>query len=232
MKKGILYLLPNTLGGHADTYCTAQSRAVTATVRCYLAEELKSARRLLRANGYTDDFSDIQFEMLNEHTREDELMSMLTPLIEGKDMAIISEAGLPCVADPGSNAVLLAQHMGVRVVPLSGPSSILMTLISSGLGAQRFTFNGYVPREKNERMHKLKQLETHASQGHTQLLMDAPYRNNQLMDDLLKLRPSLHLCIAVNISLPDEWIKTKTVAEWKMNKPELHKKPVMFALGS
>lgn len=229
--KGILYLLPNTLGSGADAFATAQSRLVVMQVRHYLVEEIKSARRLMRTLGYQNDFSDVEFEMLNEHTKDDDLMQTMMPLLNGQNMAIISEAGLPCVADPGADAVLLAHQMGVKVVPLSGPSSIMMALMASGLNGQQFTFIGYLPREKAERMGKLKQMEQLASKGHTQLFMDAPYRNNQVLDEVLQLKNDLHLCIATNISLENERINTKSITDWKLKKPDLHKQLVMFVLG-
>ncbi len=226
-----MYLLPNTLGGTAEGYATQQGRAVVAGVRHYIIEEIRSARRLMRALGYTEDFSDVNFAMLNEHTKEGALMNTMMPLIEGNNMAIISEAGLPCVADPGKDAVLLAHQMGVRVVPLSGSSSILMALMASGLNGQQFTFNGYLPRARNERTAKLRQLEGLALKGQTQLFMDAPYRNNQVLEDALTLKGDLHLCIATNISLENERINTKSISDWKLKKPDLHKQLVMFVLG-
>lgn len=230
-KKGTLYLLPNTLGAGTDAYATEQGKRVAAHVRHYIIEELRSARRLLRALGYAGDFTDVEFYLLNEHSKDEQLMQTMMPLLAGNDMAIISEAGLPCVADPGSNAVLLAHQLGVRVVPLSGPSSIMMALMSSGLNGQQFTFVGYLPRERGDRTAKLKQMEGLAMKGHTQLFMDAPYRNNQVLEEALTLRGDLHLCIATNISLDNERINTKSISDWKVKKPDLHKQLVMFVLG-
>ena len=230
--KGVLYLIPNTLGSGADAYATALGSQIVSKVRVYLIEEIKSARRLMRALGYADDFQDVEFIMLNEHSKPDQLMQSIQPLLLGKSMGIISEAGLPCVADPGSDAVLLAHQLGVKVIPLSGPSSIMMALMASGLNGQQFTFNGYLPRERNERIKKLKQLEFLALKNQTQLFMDAPYRNNQVLEDICaQVKPDLHLCIATNVSCDNERINTKPVGEWAKKKPDIHKQPVMFVLG-
>jgi 16S rRNA (cytidine1402-2'-O)-methyltransferase len=230
--KGVLYLIPNTLGSGADAYATALAAQVVSKVKIYLIEEIKSARRLMRALGYPGDFQDVEFIMLNEHSKSNELLQGLQPLLQGQSMGIISEAGLPCVADPGSDAVLLAHQLGVKVIPLSGPSSILMALMASGLNGQQFTFNGYLPRERHERIKKLKQLEFLALKNHTQLFMDAPYRNNQVLEDICgNVKPDLHLCIATNVTCDNERINTRPVGEWAKKKPDIHKQPVMFVLG-
>jgi 16S rRNA (cytidine1402-2'-O)-methyltransferase len=170
--------------------------------------------------------------MLNEHTRSTEIDSIIEPLLHGQDMGLISEAGLPCVADPGSNVVAMAHEAGVKVVPLVGPSSILMALMASGFNGQQFTFNGYLPRERSERIRKIKQLEQMAFTGITQIFMDAPYRNNQVLDDVLQTcRMETKLCIASNITCDNERINTKTVMEWSVRKPDINKMPVMFLLG-
>lgn len=230
--KGTLYLIPNSLGSGPDAYATALATQVVSKVRIFLIEEIKSARRLMRALGYAGDFQDIEFIMLNEHSKADDLMQSMQPLMQGQSMGIISEAGLPCVADPGTDAVLLAHQLGAHVIPLSGPSSILMALMASGLNGQQFTFNGYLPRERHERIKKLKQLEFLALKNHTQLFMDAPYRNNQVLEDICEqLKPDLHLCIATNVTCDNERINTKPIGEWAARKPDIHKQPVMFVLG-
>jgi 16S rRNA (cytidine1402-2'-O)-methyltransferase len=170
--------------------------------------------------------------MLNEHTRSQEMDSIIEPLLQGLDMGLISEAGVPCVADPGSNVVAMAHEAGLKVVPLVGPSSILLALMASGFNGQQFTFNGYLPREKADRIRKIKQLEQLALAGVTQLFMDAPYRNNQVLDDVLQTcRMETKLCIASNITCDNERINTKTIMDWNVRKPDIHKMPVMFVLG-
>jgi len=231
-KKGTLYLLPNTLGSDADAYATALSKRIAQDCQHFVVEEIKSARKLLRSLGVTRPLEELEFYMLNEHTRPEDAKTFTKPLAAGHDMAVISEAGVPCVADPGSAVVALAHEQNFRVIPISGPSSIIMALMASGMNGQLFTFNGYLPREKGERTKKIRQLEQLAIKGHTQLFMDAPYRNNQVLDDLLsQCRMDTKLCIAKNISCPDEKISTMEISGWHMARPDLHKQLVMFVLG-
>lgn len=231
-RKGTLYLIPNSLGGGVDAFATEWGKQLVQKIDHFVVEEIKSARRLLRALGMKRDFEEVQFYFLNEHTRSNEMDSLLKPLLAGHGAAIISEAGLPCVADPGSSLVALAHENGIKVVPLSGPSSIFMALMASGLNGQEFTFNGYLPRERSDRMRKIKQLDSLGSKGHTQIFMDVPYRNQQVLEDLLQhCRTESKLCIACNISTQAEMIHTKTIAEWLMLQPSLPKEPTMFLLG-
>lgn len=205
---------------------------MVAVVKNFIVEDLKSARRLLRSLGYSGQFDDVSFSVLNHHTRPEEYKEMIKPLVQGMHVAIISEAGVPCVADPGNVIVALAHEHNIRVVPLSGPSSIVLALMASGFNGQLFTFNGYLPRERKDRIKKLRQLEQLAAQGHTQIFMDAPYRNAQVLEDILaNSGMNSKLCIAANISCEDEFIRTFSVAEWHMKKPEINKKNVMFLFG-
>ena len=157
-----------------DAFATEWGKQLVQKIDHFVVEEIKSARRLLRALGMKRDFEEVQFYFLNEHTRSNEMDSLLKPLLAGHDAAIISEAGLPCVADPGSNLVALAHENGIKVVPLSGPSSIFMALMASGMNGQEFTFNGYLPRDRNDRVRKIKQLDSLGGKGHTQIFMDVP----------------------------------------------------------
>jgi 16S rRNA (cytidine1402-2'-O)-methyltransferase len=228
-----LFLLPNTLGGPVDQFANAQAKLVASSVKFFVVEELRSARRLLRALGYDGDFQEIEFFILNHHTDTALLESAVNPLRNGQNMAIISEAGVPCVADPGAAIVELAHSIGARVVPISGPSSILLALMASGLSGQRFRFVGYLPREKNDRMHKFRQLEQAAFEGETQLFMDTPFRNEQTFEEACTwLKEDTCLCIATNLMCEDEMITTKTISDWKSGrKPIVNKKNVMFVLG-
>lgn len=231
-RRGTLYLIPNSLGGGVDAFSTEWGKQLVQKIDHFVVEEIKSARRLLRALGMKRDFEEIQFYYLNEHTRNNEMDSLLQPLLAGHDVGVISEAGLPCVADPGSNLVALAHENAIKVVPLSGPSSIFMALMASGMNGQEFTFNGYLPRERNDRVRKIKQLDSLGGKGHTQIFMDVPYRNQQVLEDLLQhCRSESKLCIACNISTQAEMIHTKTIAEWLVLQPSLPKEPTMFLLG-
>jgi 16S rRNA (cytidine1402-2'-O)-methyltransferase len=230
--KGTLYLIPNTLGSGTDKYATEQLKNTVGALEHLIVEEIKSARRLLRQLGVTRPLEELDFRMLNEHTRSEDIKSILEPLLGGMDMGLISEAGVPCVADPGAIVVALAHEAGIKVVPLVGPSSILLALMASGFNGQHFTFNGYLPRERADRIRKIKQLEQLALSGITQLFMDAPYRNNQVLDDVLQnCRMETKLCIASNITCDNERINTKTIMEWSVRKPDINKMPVMFLLG-
>jgi 16S rRNA (cytidine1402-2'-O)-methyltransferase len=230
--KGTLYLIPNTLGSGIDKYATQQLASTVSNLEHFIVEEIKSARRLLRQLGVARPLEELDFRMLNEHTRSQEMDSIIEPLLQGLDMGLISEAGVPCVADPGSNVVAMAHEAGLKVVPLVGPSSILLALMASGFNGQQFTFNGYLPREKADRIRKIKQLEQLALAGVTQLFMDAPYRNNQVLEDVLQTcRMETKLCIASNITCDNERINTKTIMDWNVRKPDIHKMPVMFVLG-
>lgn len=230
--KGILYLIPNTLGSGADKYGTSFLTQTVARLEVFIVEEIRSARRLLRQLGVSRPLEELEFHALNEHTKNQDLQSLIEPLLQGKNVGLVSEAGVPCVADPGSTVVALAHEQGIKVVPLVGPSSILMALMASGFNGQQFTFNGYLPRERSERSRKIRQLEQLALSGVTQIFMDAPYRNNQVLDDVLQhCRMDTKLCIASNITCDNERINTKTVTEWSIRKPDLNKIPVMFVLG-
>jgi 16S rRNA (cytidine1402-2'-O)-methyltransferase len=232
LKKGILYLIPNTLGSGPDAFATEQSKQVVATLDTFIVEEIKSARRLLRSLGIEGPLEIFDYHILNEHTRASEQQAMIEPLLKGKNIGLISEAGLPCVADPGHSIVALAHEQGIRVVPLSGPSSIMMALMASGMNGQEFVFHGYLPREKSDRQKKIRAMEQMALKGQTQIFMDAPYRNQQVFEDLLAtLKMDTRLCVAKNISMHDEWIMTKDVTGWHMKKTDLNKVPVMFVMG-
>jgi 16S rRNA (cytidine1402-2'-O)-methyltransferase len=229
---GTLYLIPNSLGSGTDKYATQLLSATVSRMEHFIVEEIKSARRLLRQMGVTRPLEELDFRMLNEHTRSQEVNSIIEPLLQGHDMGLISEAGVPCVADPGSTVVALAHEQGIKVVPLVGPSSILLALMASGFNGQQFTFNGYLPRERSERTRKIKQLEQLALSGITQIFMDAPYRNNQVLEDVLQTcRMETKLCIASNITCDNERINTKTIMDWSVRKPDINKMPVMFLLG-
>jgi 16S rRNA (cytidine1402-2'-O)-methyltransferase len=230
--KGKLYLIPNTLGSGVDKYATVQLRATVEHLHVFIVEEIKSARRLIRQLGIAKPMEEIDFRMLNEHTQHVDFNSLIEPLFNGIDVGLVSEAGVPCVADPGSEIVELAHEAGIKVEPLVGPSSILLALMASGMNGQQFSFNGYLPRERADRIRKIKQLEQLAKSGITQLFMDAPYRNNQVLEDVLaSCNANSKLCIASNITCDNERINTKTMSEWSQRKPDINKMPVMFVMG-
>ena len=198
----------------------------------FIVENLRSARRFLKKCGYSKNFDDVTFFELNNRTKDSEYASMIQPLKNGIDMGLISEAGVPAVADPGSEIVLLAHQHQIRIRPLVGPSSILLALMASGLNGQGFTFNGYLPRKENDRIKALKQLEFLSKKtGFTQIFMDTPYRNIALLENIVEnLSPYTKLCIAVNLTMPDEKILTQDVEKWRKSNISLDKKPAMFLI--
>lgn len=232
--KGVLYLVPNTLG-NPDTRTTIPEgiRSTINHISIYIVENVRNARRYLKLLNRDIDIDSLTFYELNEHTKEEEIPSFLIQTAQGRDAAIITEAGVPGVADPGANVVRIAHEKGIRVVPLTGPSSILLALMASGLNGQSFCFRGYLPVKRPERIKKIREIEQLViRKGETQLFIEAPYRNDALMSDILEsCRPSTRLCIAADITLDSEFIYTKTIGEWKTKKPALHKRPVLFLLG-
>ena len=232
-KKGQLYLIPSTLGSEqAIPFLSPEVIEHVLEIDCFIVENLRSARRFLKKCGYKKDFDEVQFFELNRRTDTGSLPSMLQAAKDGKNIGLISEAGVPAVADPGSEIVALAHQYQIRVRPLIGPSSILLALMASGLNGQGFTFNGYLPRQASDRVKSLRQLENISKRsGYTQIFMDTPYRNIAMLEDIVEhLAPNTQLCIAVNLTLPDEKIMTQEVSEWRKSNISLHKKPAMFLL--
>jgi 16S rRNA (cytidine1402-2'-O)-methyltransferase len=191
---------------------------------------LRTARRYLKLLDKEKDIDHSSFFILDKHTGADEFISFLKPIEEGHDVGILSEAGCPGVADPGAEIVKLAHQKNITVVPLTGPSSLLLALMASGLNGQNFAFNGYLPIDKSERAKAIKHLETKSiKENQTQIFIEAPYRNDALAREIIKnARPTTRLCIACDLTLPDAFIKTLPVAQWKKKLPDLHKKPTVF----
>ena len=232
--KGVLYLVPNTLG-NPDTTETipAGIKGRVSDISLFIVENLRNARRYLKSLNREINIDALTFFELNEHTSAEEIPSFLDQVEQGKDAAIISEAGVPGVADPGAAVVRVAHEKGIRVVPLTGPSSILLALMASGLNGQSFCFHGYLPVKRPERIKKIKDLEQKVIRsGETQLFIEAPYRNDGLLADILdSCQASTRICIAADITLDSEFILTKTSEAWKKKKPALHKRPVLFLIG-
>ena len=201
----------------------------------FIVENVRSARRFLSKAGIERRIEELEFVELNEHIRSaQDVERMLKPVLAGRSAGVISEAGVPGVADPGADVVALAHRKGVRVVPLVGPSSILMAIMASGLNGQSFAFVGYLPVKEPERIKRLKELERRATaENQAQLFIEAPYRNIKLFDTMLKmLSPKLKLTVAVDITSPTEFIKTRTIEEWrKGGVPDMAKRPTIFLLG-
>lgn len=232
--KGVLYLVPNTLGNPDTTETIPVGiKGRVSDINVFIVENLRNARRYLKSLNREINIDALTFFELNEHTSAEEIPSFLDRVEQGLDAAIISEAGVPGVADPGAEVVRMAHEKGIRVVPLTGPSSILLALMASGLNGQSFCFHGYLPLKRPERIKKIKELEQKVIRsGETQLFIEAPYRNDGLLADILDTcQASTRLCIAADITLDSEFIFTKTSGAWKKKKPALHKRPVLFLIG-
>lgn len=200
-------------------------------LRYFIVEDLRSARRFLRLIDRKFPIDDSTFLELSEHTVDPEYEHYLDATGNGSDMGLLSEAGLPCIADPGSKIVMMAHQKKIKVTPLTGPSSIILALISSGLNGQSFTFNGYLPIKPAELTPRIKEIEKRASQGYSQVFMETPYRAQKLFDLVIALcNNDTKLCIAENITLPDESIRTMTIAQWKKNQPALEDRLVVFVM--
>ncbi len=228
-----LYLIPVTLGDTTiDRVLPEYNRQIIAGISHFVVENIRSARRFLRRSNPDIIIDNLTFYTLDEHTRIEDISTLLTPLREGKPMGIISEAGCPAIADPGADLVAIAQREGLPVVPLVGPSSILMSLMASGFNGQSFAFNGYLPVEPAERTRRIKQLEQRAYQeDQTQIFIETPYRNHKMIEELVRTcRPTTRLCVACDISCENEEIHTRTMAQWKKAKYDLQKRPAIFLI--
>lgn len=231
--KGKLYLIPTTLGeSNAEEVLPILVKRVIEVIDHYIVENEKTARKSIKAVYPEKVQASLILSTLNKHTDITEHNEMLIPCLNGINIGLMSEAGCPGVADPGAAIVKLAHEKGIQVVPLVGPSSILLAMMASGMNGQSFAFNGYLPIDKSEKKSALKNYEKLSQdKNQSQLFIETPYRNNKLMEDLLQtLQPNTHLCIAADITLPTEYIKTFRVNDWKKVKIDLHNRPTIFII--
>ena len=230
-----LYLIPVTLGETSiEQVLPPYNHEVIMGIRHFVVENIRSARRFLRQTDKAFPIDDCTFFEMGKHADEKQFSQYLQPLRDGKPVGVISEAGCPAVADPGADIVRIAQREGLRVVPLVGPNSMIMAVMSSGLGGQSFAFNGYLPVDASDRAKRLKALESRAwTEGQTQLFIETPYRNEKMFQALVStLRPQTRLCIAAGITTADEYIRTLPISEWKKTKlPDLSKIPAIFLIN-
>lgn len=230
---GKLYLFPvNLAETPLDNVLPPYNAGILSGIRHFIVEDVRTARRFLKKNDSQFDIASCTFYELNKHTNPEQMSGYLKPLSEGTDMGILSESGCPAIADPGADIVNIAQKKGYTVIPLVGPSSIILSLMGSGFNGQKFTFNGYLPVDKNDRIKEIKRLEQLAIfEDTTQIFIETPYRNNKLLEDLIAtLKPNSKICVAFDITGPEEKIQTLTVSGWKSKKPELTKKPCIFLI--
>ena len=232
---GKLYLIPNSLGSDdLNAILPQENFNIIKNIQTFIVENLRTARRFLSKAGHSGNIDKLDFFILNEHTNTNELGDYLETIKQGKDIGLLSDAGVPCVADPGADIVSMAQNQGIQVVPLVGPSSILMGLMASGFNGQNFAFVGYLPREQSERNKRIKELETRVyKEEQTQLFIETPYRNNQMFESLLgQCNPETKVCVACDITLNTEYIVTHKVKDWKKVKPQvdLKKRNTLFLI--
>ena len=231
--KGKLYLIPTTLGeNNPDDVLPQTVKRAIDFIGTYIVENEKTARKFIKAIHPEKVQADLKISLLNKRTEATEHKAMLSPCLNGENIGLMSEAGCPGVADPGAVIVKLAHENGIQVVPLVGPSSILLAMMASGMNGQSFAFNGYLPIDKSEKKSALKSFENLSnSKNQSQIFIETPYRNNKLMEDLVQtLQPNTLLCIAADITLPTEYIKTLRVADWKKTKVDLHNRPTIFII--
>ncbi len=233
MNSGTLYLLPSYLGDEAksDSLCGWET-ALIQELRIYFTENEKSARRFLRKAGYKDSFDDITLHRVDKDTRIEEQLDLLNLILNGADVGVLSEAGAPAIADPGASLISLAHDMGIPVVPIPGPSAIMLSIMASGLNGQQFTFHGYLPIDKIARAKKLRELEQVSFQtGYAQFFIETPYRNTSILEDCYSiLHAGTRLCIGVNLTVPAGWIRTLPISKWKLIKPQIQKLPAVFGI--
>ncbi len=231
--KAKLYLIPTPLGDNDPlAVLPGQVLDIACSLDCFVVEELRTARRFLSKYGLRGHIDELEFHLLNEHTSPEEVEQLAALFRDGRSVGLLSEAGLPAVADPGAALVALCHRKGIEVVPLVGPSSLMMALMASGLNGQSFAFCGYVPARPDERKSALKKLEKQsASAKQSQIIIETPYRNDALFADMLSaLSPSTRICVAADISLESQYIKTNSVAGWKREQLSIGKRPCVFII--
>lgn len=236
MKQGKLILFPVPIGAEELAASLPQMNLeLLASCRTFIVEELRSARRFLKRAGYPYPIDDTDFHLLNEHTTHGEVGGYLDAIARGENVGLLSEAGLPCVADPGAMITRIAQRRGIEVVPLVGPSSLMLALMASGLNGQSFAFNGYLPVDKSQRASAIRRLEERARrERQTQIFIEAPYRNNQLLEALCTvLQSDTAICVACDLTLPTQTVRTLPCGKWKTERAKisLHKRNTVFLIG-
>ncbi|NRD23389.1 SAM-dependent methyltransferase [Winogradskyella litoriviva] len=231
--KGVLYLIPTRLGDNPPLEVLPISiKKIIEELDYYIVENEKTARRFIKRVSPSKSQPSLKLQVLNKYTTEEERSTFLNSCLSGISIGLLSEAGCPAIADPGADIVALAHQMDIKVVPLVGPSSIVLALMGSGMNGQSFTFNGYLPIDKSERKSKIKALERISSEhNQAQIFIETPYRNMKMLEDLANmLHPETRVCVACDLTLPTEFIKTKTAKEWKHNKEDFHKRPAIFII--
>ena len=233
MNIGKLILFPVAIGNDDLSYSLPPNNlSLLNTCKVFIVEEVRTARRFLKKTGYIHSIDSTVFLTLNEHTQDNEISDYLSAIKDGQNIGLLSEAGLPCIADPGAKIVKMAQKRNIEVVPLVGPSSLMLSLMASGFNGQNFAFVGYLPIDKAKRIQHIKTLETRVfKENQTQIFIEAPYRNNQLLETLAATcSPSTLICVACDLTLSTQYIKTKPAKDWKNTKEDFHKRNTVFLM--
>jgi 16S rRNA (cytidine1402-2'-O)-methyltransferase len=233
MEHGRLYLIPALLGDSPlEAVMPPKLSNIVSNLRHFVVEDLRSARRFLKKISPDIDIDALHFSLLNEHTRTGDLPPLMDPLLKGHDLGLMSEAGIPCVADPGSQLVAMAHGQNIKVIPLSGPSSIILALMASGFNGQHFVFHGYLPADNKGRSVSLRRIEQDAFRNEqTQIFIETPYRNMKLFESIMKYcSPETRLCIAANLTTPLEMVRSLSIEQWKKEPPDIHKQPAVFLI--
>jgi 16S rRNA (cytidine1402-2'-O)-methyltransferase len=231
--RGTLYLIPSTIGETpVEKVIPGYNMTVIGSLKYFIVEEIRTARRFLKQVSPGIDLNTVVFFINNEHSKENDLSSCIEPLFNGSDMGLLSEAGMPCVADPGAEIVKLAHDHNIRVIPLIGASSLLLSLMASGFNGQNFVFHGYLPIDKINRIKKIREIEKSIfTNNQTQIFIEAPYRNIQLFEAITEAcSDNTRLCIATDLTMESEVIKVQTIRNWKGKHPDIHKKPTVFLM--
>jgi len=232
MSTGKLYLIPTTLGGNETivNVLPDYNHQLVHKIDVFIVEQIRTARRFLKAIGHPVPIDEMTFFELNKHSDLNTISRYIEPILNGKNIGLLSEAGTPCVADPGAMIVEIAHEKNIKVIPLVGPNSIILALMGSGFNGQHFLFHGYLPIENDQRNRKIKELETAVYRiDQTQIFIETPYRNGKMLESLTKLlKPETKICIAADLTLKTEYIKTLPARLWKKEKVELHKRPIVF----
>jgi 16S rRNA (cytidine1402-2'-O)-methyltransferase len=233
MKKGKLYLIPTPINGtELKENLVLKDIETVSNLKHFIVETPKVARSYLKSIDLETPIQQVKMEIFDEHSSLEDVQRLVQPMLQGKDIGLMTDAGTPCIADPGEEIVLMCHRLGIEVVPMIGPSSIFLALMASGLHAEKFTFNGYLPRKGNRRLQALKKLvnRVKGDKG-TQIFIEAPYRNQTMFDDILKVESDITLCLGINIGASEETILTKPISEWRKENIYLEKVPIIYIIG-
>ena len=233
MNHGKLYLIPTPISGtNLKNSLIEKDAEIVSKLKFFIVETPKVARHFLMSLNLSIPIREIKMNVFDEHSDKENIQDLLQPLLLGNDMGLMTDAGSPCIADPGEEIVLMCQKLGIEIIPMIGPSSILLTLMASGLDAERFTFNGYLPKKPNKRKEEIDKLVKKVSNNEgSQIFIEAPYRNQPLFNDLLRITENINLCLGIQVGGDRQRIITLPISKWKEKREELEKVPIIYIIG-